>query len=496
MRKLLLASAAMLGGMMGLANVASAQLMTVYPNGGYEPPAGTTVNPALGGPGAVGTAIPGWGPPASPGSVTVRLAGRLTAYMGAGSDSGQNPGNVTTFSSATGRNTTAPSNTKTGQFNVFEYARLYPSFDGIAANGLKYGAFLEIRSDGGGAPGGGANGSVSGAVQTRAPLYFRRETAYLGTDQAGFVRYGATDGAAVLFLTGTMENFDNGGWNGDPNMINANAQPTWPFADVGNLYTPNKVVYVSPKFFDLVDFGVSFAPGTQNVNAGGCGSGYANTSSGSGCDMTSSTSFVNENKRLRNELEAVVRVRSAVGPVGLAGTLGTIQSGTVQYNGTVPNVVRYDGISLADVGLQATYGGLAVGGHFMGGKFNGQWQPSPKGADTSYAWITGASYTFGSVVVGGHFFDYQSPGAQGVGNLSNGTYSGFGIGQRSEYGVAVGSTLTLAPGAYVFLSYLYGHRHQNGYDFLGGGMSTETQTVTTHNNVQGQALFLGTQFRW
>ena len=40
-----------------------------------------------------------------------------------------------------------------------EYARLYPGFDGIAANGLKYGAFLEIRQDNAAPPGGGINGS-------------------------------------------------------------------------------------------------------------------------------------------------------------------------------------------------------------------------------------------------------------------------------------------------------------------------------------------------
>ena len=41
---------------------------------------------------------------------------------------------------------------------------------------------------------------------------------------------------------------------------------SWPFGDVGNLYSTNKIVYVSPQFYG-VDFGVSYEPNTGNVNA-------------------------------------------------------------------------------------------------------------------------------------------------------------------------------------------------------------------------------------
>src|SRR5262249_426293 len=141
-----------------------------------------------------------------------------------------------------------------------ESARLYPGFDGIAANGLKYGAALEIRQDQASPPGGGANGSISATSRSRGALYFRREFAYLGADHYGFLRYGSTDQPTSLFLTGTFENFDNSGWNGDPFMFTTNSTPNWPFADQSALYTTSKVVYVSPKFLDLVDFGVSFEP--------------------------------------------------------------------------------------------------------------------------------------------------------------------------------------------------------------------------------------------
>ena len=152
MRKLLLASAAVLGGTLTMASVASAQLVTQYP---YTPPANSGA--PLTAPSS-GTDIQTWtgNPPVSPGTYTVRLQGRLTAYFAVGTDSLRGGGTVT---NAAGSAPVAL-NTKQAPYTIYEYARLYPSFDAEAANGLKYGAFLEIRQDNGQPPGGGVNGSI------------------------------------------------------------------------------------------------------------------------------------------------------------------------------------------------------------------------------------------------------------------------------------------------------------------------------------------------
>jgi hypothetical protein len=488
MRKLLLASAAMLGGSLAMVSVASAQqLITQHP---YTPAPGTTLLTQP----STGTDIQNYGsnPPLSPGSLTVRLGGRLTAYLAAGTDSAKRGGLVTTAPGL------APVglNTKQAAGQIYEYARLYPSFDGLLANGLKYGAFLEIRQDNGAPAGGGANGSISGQNRARGALYFRREMGYVGTDNAGFVRFGSADGPASLFLTGVMENFNDGGWNGDLTNYSANTQPAWPFADVGNLYTTSKIMYLSPKFFNLLDFGVSFEPNSGNVS-GSVSSCNGTTSATVGCDTASSTSYSstggNEWQRRRNTIEAVARVRTAVGPVGFAGTVGYITGSTVAFNGTPSAAVQqYQGLSVLDIGSQLTFGGLAVGGHFMGGKVNGQWQPTPDGADNSYGWVGGASYAVGPFIFGASYFNYQSPGAKT--GLTPAV-----VGGRSEYGIAAGGTLTLAPGAYVFLSYLYGQRHQTGVDLLSGAVSnanTGAGFVTTNNTTTAQGIQLGTQFRW
>jgi len=157
--KLLLATVAVLGGLTGAAAVADAQLLSDTSGQATVDTAGQTASPA-------------------PGTITVRLNGRFRAYAAYTTD----------------RDTDV--NGKQVVYAFGNYARLFPGFDGVAANGLKYGASLEIRQDNGGADartGGGALGSISGRNQFRSTLYFRREFGYVGVDQFGTVRVGSTD---------------------------------------------------------------------------------------------------------------------------------------------------------------------------------------------------------------------------------------------------------------------------------------------------------------
>src|SRR5579875_3484304 len=77
---------------------------------------------------------------AAPGSVTVRLNGRVNWYAGVEGSTLD----TTTASAGT---------TKTSTDNFTGYMRLYPGFDGVAANGLHYGAAAELRINGGASAG-------------------------------------------------------------------------------------------------------------------------------------------------------------------------------------------------------------------------------------------------------------------------------------------------------------------------------------------------------
>ena len=476
MRKLLLATVAMLGASIGVATVADAQ----------------TASPA-------------------PGTITVRLNGRFRfySYYAADRDLDNN-----LSGSATGTTALSGGN-KQANFGFAEYARLYPGFDGVAANGLKYGASLEIRQDNGAAAGGGVGGSVSGRTNARGALYLRREWGYLGTDQLGTIRMGVTDQATSLYMTGNFENFDSGGINGDVPGIAGNALMNWPFADVGSYYTTNKVVYLSPQLFG-VDFGVSFEPSTANVNIGsGCGNvgaGGANSQavSGPGCDRLSSTPINGETARRRNTFDGLVRYRGSFGGFGIAATAAYIGGSNVKDSQTgVPfntnfaaptgaiagvggsNRLNYEGVSVGDFGVALTYAGFSVGGKYQFGRFSGQGiNPIPRGAPDGEAALVGMSYTIGPVVLGTHALYYKS-----AGDLSN----AFQGRQRTEKGIAAGATYSLAPGVSIFLSGLYNERKQNGYNFVtnqGVNAASGLAGNPGKNKIDASLFYSGVSFSW
>ena len=486
MRKLLLASVAALGASMGVATVAEAQ---AYPQ---------------------------------PGTVTIRLNGRFRFYGGIVSDRDVNnnaAGSATGTVNAAGQGTLTGTN-KQSSYMFGNYARLYPGFDGIAANGLKYGASLEIRQDNASGAGGGTYGSVSGQGQRRGELYFKRSWGYIGTDQLGTIRLGSTDQPSSLYMTGNFENFNDGGFNGDVGSMAAQVtQLTWPFADNGNYYTTTKAIYLSPQLYGF-DFGVSFEPNTGNNslldscnNASNIGTNFVNSAgsfttatgangqpvAGPGCDRLSSSPVSAESGRRKNTVDALLRYRGTFGGFGIAATGGYIGGGHVLDNSGVafnnnaaigntrPN---YDGLNVGDFGVALTYGGLSVGGKYQFGRFNGAvGQLVPKGLPDGEAILAGFSYTTGPIIFGAHYLNYKSAGD--VGNAFFGR-------QRKEQGVAAGATYSLAPGLSLFASYLYSDRKQNGYNFLTGqGVTTGNPGGNPYSNkITSQVFAVGTGFSW
>ena len=467
MRKLLLATVAGLGAWGAASNDAAAQSFTNTISAGA--PAAAMATP-------------------TPGTVVVRLNGRVRFYA-AGVFDGDGNG----------------AQNKTDKYAFAEYGRLYPGFDGIAANGLKYGANLEIRQDASAPAGGGANGSISGQGAKRAQLYFRRVWGYLGTDQLGTVRLGAIDQPTSQYQTGTFANFNDGGWDGDiPGFFSGNVAPAWPFADAGSLYTTNKIVYLSPQLFGF-DFGASYEPSTANLSGGqNCGAATNTITTAVGCDRLSSSPNNAESARRRNTFDVLLRYRGTFGPVGVAVTGAyTVGSHVLDNSGLGFNNnplaaggTRYNwqGLSVGDAGAAVTVAGLSFGGHYSRGKFNGSVANTlPTGFPDSTAWLVGGSYTFGPAIVGAHYFVAES-----AGDLSN-AYFGR---TRKDQGVAVGGTYSLAPGVSIFLSGLWGSRKQNGYNFVtGAGVTTGVGGTgangqTGSNKVTVSAVGVGTSFAW
>ncbi len=408
-----------------------------------------------------------------PGSVRVRLGGHVNFYAAA-------------ILSDTGN---AAPGYKQAKYTFGDYVHLNPSVDGVAANGLRYGTFVDIWNEKPVVPGGGTGGGISAVDRTAGTLYVRRAWVYIGAASAGTIRVGSGDSPAGLFQTGTFENFNDGGWNGDvPGLLSGNATPIWPFALVGNLYTPTKVTYLSPQLYGF-EFGVSYEPNTSQFTTfdGSCGT------ASTGCARLSASNQAADLARRTNMVNPEIRYRGTFGAVGIAAEAGYMGSGHVHPDASgpgstiTPTTANYRGFNMGIGGIAVTYGGLTVGGHVQAGSFNSQWGLAPVGAPDAFAWVAGASYAVGPVIVGASFFQY---------NFAGNSYTSLapvyrGVGQERDRGIAAGGTYTVVPGLSVFLSYLWGDRKENGYDLLNNVAGS-----SANNTTKAQLVSIGTQLRW
>ena len=515
MRKLLLATVAAMGASSWVASHAYAQVVSSSDGDS------TIVDDTN------GQAFP------TPGQITVRLNGRFRFYAGTFSQNSlRTSTNPPLASNATvgtttvqAVNTTSNGLNRLSNYGFLEYARLYPGFDGVAANGLKYGASLEIRQDGNFGAGGGVYGSTSAQDRTRGSLYFRREFGYIGTDRFGTVRFGSTDQPTSLYLTGTFETFDDGGLNGDIGAFLADGGPlNYPFNDVGNIYSTTKIVYLSPQFYG-VDGGVSYEPSTAGIGGeGGTGCApapqFGNTilpgagQASAGCDDLASTSTADYARR-KNTYEGLVRYRGTFGAFGVAATAAYVGSGRVEDSGIqgsaiYPKREKLEDLSYGDFGLVLTYGGLSFGGNYEVGRYNvlgggGAGGLLTRHQPNSNAFIVGATYAIGPVIFGAHFLESFYQGAQE--SATNATATGVPVaipvggvtgGQRRDLGVAAGTTYSLAPGVSLYLSYIYEEARQAGVNLITGGNNVGNTAAVgdPHNKINAQVLAVGTSFAW
>jgi predicted porin len=383
--------------------------------------------------------------------------------------------------------TAAPN--KVSNFANVGYMRIYPGMDAVAANGLRYGGSIELRQNFG--PTSGSTANSNGSANTfSSTVFVRRAFVYLATDKLGIVRFGQGDGVLGLFDYGvtTFQNFDTGGWDGDfQGTVPGNANLTFPFPALqGAEYGSSKLVYLSPRLAGF-DFGFAYAPNSGALQDGSTTNSLTSTAStlttcavaASGCATLSTSNVALDGARFRDLIETGVRYRGNIGAVGIYGFGVYTASGHVNVSPPVAGS-QFNGLSFGDFGLAATYGGLTLGGHVMAGKFNGVMALQPKGGVAANAWLIGAQYTTGPLTAGLSYYVYQSQGSPLT----------VGIGQRVERGLAVGGNYTLAPGLSLYASYLYGTRHQGGFNFATGAVGA------ANNDVKTQLIAVGTAVKW
>ena len=438
----------------------------------------------------------------APGTVVIRLNGRVEVDFTA------NYTSVDRSVNAAG----TPTGYKLNPVGMSSYMRLYPGFDGMAANGLRYGATIELRENFGAADRTFANTATGGTANSASAnssgetVFVRRAFSYLATDKAGLVRFGQTDGVLGLFdnciFTSQCWDAGTGNFNGGEPLqgIGPGGQSV-PFvwlAQAGAEYSNSKIVYLTPQYYGF-DFGVQYAPNMGNS--------FQNAGLGVGCNQAGPTcinvSSGNDPTRWLNQVAVGLRFQQAFGAVdfkayGFYETAGKETLTTAPYStpaaqralpgGGSAQLLRYDNLSFYKAGVAITAMNVTVAADYIGGRVNGQLSMSPSGGVNENAVLMGVTYANGPITLGAEFGVIDS---QGDARLT-------GVSQRHEYEIGVGGAYKLAPGVQLVAEYQYEARHQGGFDFATGTLGQTVGGVVNGrtNDSRGQGLLLSTVLTW
>lgn len=286
---------------------------------------------------------------------------------------------------------------------------------GKAANGLSYGAEIELQMDNVTNAGGAGNGGV---VDTDEMWGF------VSSPTLGTLQFGDQDSAAdqLKVAAPSVTNLgESGGWD---EFIAPEAGGTrYILTTINDGSDSTKIIYLSPQFFGF-DFGVSYAPNQYEGE---------NFLTPTGTNLQRDTN----QGSIRNELSGALRYRGSFGNVGVAAAFSAMRgdspSGSVNRD---PNAYQ--------AGLNLSAYGVTVGGHYIWGRYGGS-APGraglAPGLDNSNNWTIGATYRAGAISVGAFY---------ALGKRDNALV---GVADREQQAIGVGAVYTMAPGLEVFANY-------------------------------------------
>ncbi|EHL95487.1 outer membrane insertion signal domain protein [Acetobacteraceae bacterium AT-5844] len=342
----------------------------------------------------------------------------------------------------------------TGKSDFASDMEVHVIVTGKAANGLTYGATIEIQED--------QNRAATSGVATKTSLDIDEQYLWVAYPTLGQLRVGDEDGVLLgQLLTGFNTSFGTGGFDGDvyDYIIGANQRPS--YVAGGSLADSSKVIYTSPQFFGF-DFGASFAFNNGEGEDTGC------ESVGAGCDRLASAP--GGILRLRNERQVGLRYRGSFGGVGLQALVGYL-GGDVVANSTGQSGKQ---VHAGMAGLNLSAYGFLLGANYTFGTSNANFTPLARGTNDDRdmnQYTLGLSYTWQALTVGANGFIVDSAGNQGV------------AGGRRDRVWSVGANYTLAPGLQVIAEYVNIERRENGFDFISG-------TAGAANNKVGSDVFM------
>lgn len=385
----------------------------------------------------------------------------------------------------------APASARTGKHDFSTDAEVHVFVNGKTANGLTYGAVVEIQFD----ASEGTYRSARRAITSKTGANVDEMYAFVASPTLGQVRFGDEDGPfGGLMNSGWVTNFGTGGVYGDWESfaIRPNRTTTSP----GGMGDNTKVVYLSPQFFGF-DFGASWAFNEGEGEDTGCLQDFA----GPFCDRayaaTGVTGYGRAQESLigrRNELQVMARWRGNVGPVGLAVSGGGFTSTAVReltIAGAQVKALRDP--EVYQVGAQATAFGFTVGGTYMWGNTNFFYIPTVRGDKDMEQFFVGGSYTAGPFTIGANAFWGQYAGSAGAsfstttGLLSVPANPNATRGQRRN-AWSVGANYRLAPGLDLVAEWVRHTIHEPGVDLDNQPNNGEQSKLRTNVFLVGTRL--------
>ncbi|MBD0272952.1 MAG: porin [Acetobacteraceae bacterium] len=409
---------------------------------------------------------------------TVRIGGFITALYGYTQQTGTAPTNISMNtiggSDAAGANGgvsvpavappalppgyiggNVPASARLGNNDFMVDAEVHVFVNGKAANGLAYGAVLEIAFN---QQEGAVRNDARRAVDGKTTASMDEMYAVLATPTLGQIRFGDEDGPlGGLMNAGFVTNFGTGGVYGqwESFTVRPNRTTTSP----GGLGDNTKVIYLSPQFFGF-DFGASWAFNEGDGEDTGCLNSFASINCDRAYAITGSQGTARSHNlpgRL-NELQAVLRWRGNLAGVGLAASLGTMQSSVIRNIDTAGNIVKnLRSPQVYQAGLQASYLGVTLGANYMWGNTTFFYIPTARGDKDMEQYFVGGSYTIGPVTVGANAFWGTYAGATGLAPGFGGNPNALpplGRGQR-RWAYSIGANYRLAPGLDVIAEFTH-----------------------------------------
>ena len=285
--------------------------------------------------------------------------------------------------------------------------------DGVAANGMRYGALFELQMDGMSSTAGNSTGV------DYDELY--------GFVKGGWgeLRFGQEDSAASLMQIRRPSTL----WMGDSDAWDEFvASSGYILAGVGDGNDATKIIYLSPQFMGF-DAGISYAP---------------NRFEGEQSNIpTSTTNYQRDRTGLENEISAALRYRGTFGDVGVGASFVAQFADAASQSATgITLAAEGQNITTYAAGLLLRAYGFAVGGDYTWGNYrttpaNGTINPGTDGSDQ---WALGITYTIGAFSVGGNY----SQGSQDNGGT---------VADRTQTYMGLGVAYVLAPGMTLFANY-------------------------------------------